>query len=205
MMADDSQTFDDLLMAIALPDEPTTTRLHARLVDLAERDDLLDVSYRTVDSPFGELLLAATPHGLVRVAFAIEGHDNVLARLSTAISPRILRAPRRLDAAARQLDDYFTGRLHAFDVPLDLQLAHGFRHTVLLRLLDIAYGSTASYASIAAAAGSPAAVRAVGSACATNPLPLIVPCHRVVRSDGSIGHYLAGSDAKRALLALEAR
>jgi methylated-DNA-[protein]-cysteine S-methyltransferase len=203
MMANDSRTVDHLLAAIALPDATTNIRLHSRLIDLAGRDDLLDVSYRTIDSPFGDLLLAATPQGLVRIAFDLEGHDEVLARLSTTISPRILRAPRRLDTAATQLGDYFAGRRHEFDLPIDLQLAHGFRRTVLMRLREIAYGSTASYSTIAAAAGSPTAGRAVGSACATNPLPVVVPCHRVVRRDGSIGQYLAGADAKRALLTLE--
>jgi len=205
MMATDSDTRDTLLATIPLPDSDTNARLHARLVDRAERNDLHDISYRTMDSPFGALLLAATPQGLVRVAFELEGHDDVLARLSTAISPRILRTPRRLDGVARQLDDYFAGRRHEFDVPLDLQLAHGFRRVVLTHLQEITYGSTTSYGALAVAAGSPAAVRAVGSACATNPLPVIVPCHRVVRGDGSVGHYLAGADAKRALLALEAR
>ena len=204
MMTSDVPTINEVLAAIALPDAEDTARLHAQLVARAERDDLLDVVYRTIDSPFGELLLAATPQGLVRVAFALEGHDSVLARLSTAISPRILRAPRRLDEAAAQLDDYFSGRRHRFELPIDLQLAHGFRRTVLDHLRAIAYGYTASYAAIAAAAGSPAAVRAVGSACATNPLPVVVPCHRVVRSDGSIGQYLGGTETKRALLAMEA-
>ena len=139
-----------------------------------------------------------------RVAFEGEHHDAVLAHLATAISPRVLRAPRRLDEVARQLDEYFAGRRRRFELPIDLQLAHGFRRTVLARLSEIGYGSTASYATVAAAAGSPAAVRAVGSACATNPVPVVVPCHRVVRSDGSIGGYRGGPDAKRALLALEA-
>jgi methylated-DNA-[protein]-cysteine S-methyltransferase len=137
------------------------------------------------------------------VAFALEGHDAVLAKLAASISPRILRGPQRLDRAAAQLDEYFAGRRHSFELPIDLQLAHGFRRNVLVHLRDIAYGTTASYASIAAAAGSPAAVRAVGTACATNPLPIVVPCHRVVRSDGSIGQYLGGTDTKRALLAME--
>ena len=126
MTTNESQTIEDLLAAIALPDGETNTRLHERLVEQAERDDLLDVSYRTIDSPFGQLLLAATPQGLVRVAFDREGHDEVLARLSTTISPRILRAPRRLDTAATQLDDYFAGRRHDFDVPIDLHSPMGF-------------------------------------------------------------------------------
>jgi len=141
---------------------------------------------------------------LVRIAFDLEDHSVVLARLADEISPRILRSPRRLDAAAAQLDEYFAGRRRHFDMPVDLQLAHGFRRTVLNHLREIGYGTTASYAAIAAAAGSPAATRAVGSACATNPLPVVVPCHRVVRSDGSIGQYLAGTEVKQALLDMEA-
>jgi methylated-DNA-[protein]-cysteine S-methyltransferase len=200
----DRQVIDGLLAAITTPDVDTKRRLHARLVDAAERDGVLDVSYRTIDSPVGSLLLAATPAGLVRIAFDGEDHEAVLARLASAISPRILRAPRRLDGAASQLDEYFGGRRREFDVPLDLQLARGFRRTVLTHLRHIAYGETASYAMVAAAAGKPAAVRAVGSACASNPLPLVVPCHRVVRSDGSIGQYVGGRDTKQALLAMEA-
>jgi methylated-DNA-[protein]-cysteine S-methyltransferase len=194
----------ELLTWLPTPGVDTDSRLHARLVEQAARADLLDVSYRTVDSPLGPLLLAATPAGLVRVAFDLEDHDAVLARLATQISPRILRAPGRLDDTARQIDDYFAGRRRRFDLPIDLQLAHGFRLAVLTRLREVAYGTTASYAALAEAVGHPRAMRAVGSACATNPLPLVVPCHRVVRSDGTIGQYLGGSEAKRALLALEA-
>ncbi len=198
----DQQLIDDLFAALTAGDDEQ--RLHSRLVDEAERDGVLDVSYRTIDSPVGSLLLAATAEGLVRIAFDREDHDVVLTRLATELSPRILRAPHRLDAAATQLDEYFSGRRRTFDVPIDLQLAHGFRRTVLTHLRDIAYGETASYAMVAEASGSPAAVRAVGSACANNPLPLVVPCHRVVRSDGSIGQYLGGTEAKQALLAMEA-
>lgn len=178
--------------------------LHARLARLAERQRLLDVSYRTVDSPLGPLLLAATGKGLVRVAFSREDHDSVLSRLAADVSPRILRAPRRLDRAARQLDEYFAGRRRAFTVPVDLQLARGFRLSVLLHLRDIPYGRTESYTAVARAAGNPSAVRAAASACSHNPLPLVVPCHRVVRSDGSFGEYLGGPKAKHALLAMEA-
>ena len=137
------------------------------------------------------------------MAYAREDHDKVLQRLAARISPRVLRAPARLDAAAREIEEYFTGRRHAFDLPLDFRLSQGFRRTVLTHLPDIGYGSTASYAAIAAAAGSPRAVRAVGTACATNPLPVVVPCHRVVCSDGGIGGYVGGVEAKQALLALE--
>lgn len=177
--------------------------LRARLAAEAERAGLLDVAYRTLDSPVGLLLLAATPAGVVRIAFDGEGHDAVLEMLVERLSPRILRAPGRLDQAARQLDEYFAGGRRAFDVSVDLRLATGFRRSVLDHLRVIAYGTTQSYATVAAAAGSPAAARAVGTACATNPVPLIVPCHRVVRSDGTIGQYGGGTEAKRMLLALE--
>jgi methylated-DNA-[protein]-cysteine S-methyltransferase len=163
-----------------------------------------EVSYRTVDTPIGQLLLAATEAGLVRVGFEREDHQRVLAALAARLTPRIRPAPRRLVAAAAQLDEYFAGRRREFELPLDLSLASGFRRTVLGRLRDIGYGRTASYAAVAAAAGRPRAVRAVGSACATNPLPVVLPCHRVVRSDGSYGGYLGGPTAKRLLLALEA-
>ena len=199
---------DDLLVQalhdIHQPDATHLARLRERLIRGAEGDHLVDVAYRSVDSPVGPLLLAATAEGLVRVAFAREDHDAVLQALADRISPRVLHAPGRLDGVARQLDEYFAGARHRFDLPVDLQLAHGFRRTVLDHLRDIAYGTTASYATVAAASGSPAAVRAVGSACAHNPVPVVVPCHRVVRSDGSIGQYLGGTDAKQTLLDLEA-
>ncbi|WP_430334646.1 methylated-DNA--[protein]-cysteine S-methyltransferase [Rhodococcus sp. ACT016] len=185
-------------------DPSELSRLHARLIAAADRDGLLDLAYRSVDTPVGRLLLAATDVGLVRVAYPSEDHDAVLAMLAQQVSPRILEAPARLDSAARQLDEYFAHRRTRFDVPLDLRLSRGFRRTVLTRLPDIAYGTTVSYAEVAEASGSPRAVRAVGTACATNPLPLFVPCHRVVRSDGSMGRYAGGADTKRALLTLEA-
>jgi methylated-DNA-[protein]-cysteine S-methyltransferase len=190
----------------ALPeiDDDAQRRLHARLAAAANEAGLLDVAYRVVDSPFGPLLLAATEVGLVRVAYAREDHDRVLEQLATRISPRVLRAPARLDPAARELDEYLSGRRTSFDLSLDFQLATGFRRTVLMHLPDIGYGSTASYAALALAAGNPKAVRAVGTACATNPLPLVVPCHRVVRSDGTIGQYVGGPEVKRTLLDLEA-
>src|SRR5205814_1448841 len=145
----------------------------------------LDVSYRTIDSPLGPLLLAATGKGLVRVAFSREDHQSVLSSLASDISPRILRTPRRLDKAARELEEYFAGKRRAFTVPVDLQLARGFRRSVLLHLLEIPYGETQSYTAVAKAAGNASAVRAAASACSHNPLPLVVPCHRVVRSDGA--------------------
>lgn len=184
--------------------EPAIASLHARLARDAQLTHTLDVAYRIVDSPLGNLLLAATDRGIVRVAFELEDHDSVLQFLANTVSPRILQAPARLDDAARELEEYFSGTRKEFDLTLDFRLCRGFRLNVLRHLPRIPYGSTASYAQVAQAAGSPNAVRAVGTACATNPLPLIVPCHRVVKSDGSFGGYLGGSEAKRALLHLEA-
>jgi len=179
-------------------------RLHANLAVRAAHDDILDVTYRVVDSPIGTLLLAATEAGLVRIGFEVEGLDALLATLGTAVSPRILRSGRRTDRAARQLDEYFVGRRRTFDVPVDLRLVSGFRRDVIARLPEIPYGTTVSYAELAARAGRPAAVRAAGSACSHNPVPVIVPCHRIVRSDGTIGQYLGGTDTKIKHLALEA-
>lgn len=178
--------------------------LRDRLAVAADRDGILDVAYRIIDSPVGPLLVAATEQGLVRVAYAREDHDGVLQQLADKVSPRILRAPTRLDTVARELDEYFAGVRRTFDIPLDWRLSAGFRSTVLHHLPEIGYGQTASYAAVAQLAGNPKAVRAVGTACATNPLPVIVPCHRVVRSDGAMGGYLGGVDAKRILLDLEA-
>jgi methylated-DNA-[protein]-cysteine S-methyltransferase len=183
----------------------TMTRLRALLAERAAGEDLLDVAFRTLDTPVGSLLLAATGEGLVRVAYAEEEHDRVLAQLAERISPRVLQAPGRLDVVARQIEEYFGGRRRRFDLALDLRLSSGFRRTVLGHLDEIGYGTTASYAAVAVLAGSPRAVRAVGTACATNPLPVVVPCHRVVRSDGSPGGYVGGAAAKMGLLALEAR
>jgi methylated-DNA-[protein]-cysteine S-methyltransferase len=191
-------------LAQAYPDTLDELRgLRERLAAAAQAEGILDIAYRTVDSPVGPLLLAATDVGLVRVAYSREDHDTVLQALADRISPRILHAPARLDTTAQQLEEYFTGIRHTFDVVLDWRLSAGFRASVLHRLPDIGYGHTASYAAVAALAGNPKAVRAVGTACATNPLPVVIPCHRVVRSDGSMGGYLGGVEAKRTLLTLE--
>jgi methylated-DNA-[protein]-cysteine S-methyltransferase len=178
--------------------------LRAGLADRAGTDDLLDVAYRMVDSPVGRLLLATTPAGLARVAYATGGSDRILADLAGRISPRVLLAPGRLDDAARQLDEYFAGRRQRFTLSLDFQLSAGFRRLVLAQLMKVPYGTTASYGAVATATGRPKAVRAVGTACATNPLPVVVPCHRIVRSDGTVGAYVGGVEAKEALLSLEA-
>jgi methylated-DNA-[protein]-cysteine S-methyltransferase len=194
----------ELLAPFYDTDPAMLSRLRDSLVGAADQTGILDIAYRTLDTPVGTLLLAATDRGLVRVAYAVEDHDQVLVTLARRVSPRIMLAPGRLDPVARQLSEYFAGRRKVFELPLDLQLSKGFRRAVLAHLPEIGYGHTESYAQVALAAGSPRAVRAVGSACATNPLPVVVPCHRVVRSDGSLGGYAGGPDAKRSLLTLEA-
>ncbi len=204
MMAEMEPEARQLFGTLPAEDEQVSLRLHARLAAAAAADGILDVAYRTVDTPLGTLLLAATEQGLVRVAYPSQGHDTALAQLAELVSPRILSAPGRLDGVTRQLDEYFAHRRRTFDLPLDLRLAKGFRRSVLGHLLEIPYGITESYAQVAAATGTPRAVRAVGTACATNPVPIVVPCHRVVRSDGSFGGYAGGPAAKQALLTLEA-
>ncbi|MET7639315.1 methylated-DNA--[protein]-cysteine S-methyltransferase [Streptomyces sp. NPDC005438] len=180
-------------------------RLYDQLAARATAEKLTDITYSTVDTPVGSLLLAATERGLVRVAFERQDHQRVLEQLAQDVSPRILAEPSRLREATRQLDEYFSGDRTTFELPLDLRLPTGtFRHAVLHHLPDIRYGQTESYTQVAAAAGSPRAVRAVGTACANNPLPVVVPCHRVVRSDGSWGQYAGGAEAKRTLLEMEA-
>ena len=189
----------------ASPADPgTLDALKRRLALAAEAEGLLDVAYTTVDSPVGPLLLAATPKGLLRVAYDIEDHDHVLDTLAQRVSPRVLRAPKRLDAAARELDEYFGGHRQVFDLPLDLSLSKGFRQLVQRHLPEIGYGQTRTYGQVAQLVGNPKAVRAVGTACATNPLPVVVPCHRVLPASGGPGRYVGGPAAKVTLLGLEA-
>lgn len=174
-----------------------------RLTERAAAEELLDVAYATTDSPFGELLLATTPHGLVKVSFPIFDQDETLADLAERISPRVLEAPARLDDARRQLDRYFAGELTEFDLPLDWQLSKAFRRRVLRAIDRIPYGKTRSYTDVARTAGNERAVRAAGSACGSNPIPIIVPCHRVLRSGGALGGYGGGLPMKEALLRME--
>jgi methylated-DNA-[protein]-cysteine S-methyltransferase len=178
-------------------------KLHVALENAADLEGILDVAYRTIDTPVGTLLLAATEKGVIRVAYDSEDHALVLEGLAATLSPRILHTPRRLDAVAREIDEYFARRRTGFDVPLDFSLTTGFRRSVLEHLPQIAYGHTQSYADVARTVGNPKAARAVGSACATNPLPVVIPCHRVVRGDGTLGGYVGGPAAKSALLGLE--
>ena len=203
-MNTNNPTTADLDVTTALPvSGEYLASLRGQLARKADLDGCLDVAYRTIDSPLGVLLIAATERGLLRVAYEREQFDQVLDTIANRISPRILAAPARLDAAARELDQYFTGRRTTFDLALDHALSSGFRAEVQRRLPQISYGRTATYRDIAELVGRPRAVRAVGTACATNPLPIVVPCHRVVRSDGSYGGYVGGPDAKTRLLMME--
>lgn len=190
--------------AVTGPQAPTLTEgLADGLAVRAAAEGLLDIAVRTVDSPVGPLLVAVTPRGVLRVAFEREDHDAVLDELAMRVSPRILTTPRRTDAIARELDDYFAGRRRLFTAQVDLSLIDGFRRRVVEGLGRIPYGATRTYGMVAAMLDNPKAVRAVGSACAHNPVPIVLPCHRVVRSDGTIGDYLGGTAVKRALLELE--
>jgi methylated-DNA-[protein]-cysteine S-methyltransferase len=178
-------------------------QLLERLAERARRNGLLDVAVAPTDTPIGPLLLAATDQGLVRVAFEGQDFDTVMEELAVRISPRVLEAPKRLDPVRRQLDEYFEGKRTTFELPVDMQLSHGFRRKALGFIASIPYGHTASYKDVARAAGSPAAVRAAGSACGSNPVPIVVPCHRVLRTGGGLGGYGGGLDRKEQLLRLE--
>ena len=175
-----------------------------RFLERASAKRLVDVAVTTMDSPVGTLLLMATPKGLVRIAFESEDRDEVLGEVSMQLSPRILESPRRLDPVRRELEQYFAGRLRDFEVPIDWSLAGDFARKVLRRTARIPYGSVASYGEVAFGVGSPRAARAVGNALGSNPIPVVVPCHRVVRTGGAIGGYGGGLPRKQWLLALEA-
>lgn len=174
-----------------------------RFAARAEDDGLVEVAYTSMDSPFGPMTLAATETGLVALNLATYDPDDFLARLSDEVSPAILESPARLDEARRELDDYFEGRLKTFTLPLDWRLIHGFQEKVLRATYAVPYGRTLTYGEVAAEAGNPRAYRAAGSALGRNPIPLIVPCHRITRSGGDPGNYGGGPEMKRALLKLE--
>lgn len=174
-----------------------------RLAQRAEEEGLIDVAYTTLDSPFGPLLLAGTERGLIRIGLPNQETEGLLDDLAERISPRVLEAPARLDDARRELDLYFDGRLRDFDLPLDWRLSRDFRRRVLRAISRIPYGQTRSYTEVATSAGNERAVRAAGTACGSNPIPIVVPCHRVLRSGGALGGYGGGLPMKRALLELE--
>jgi methylated-DNA-[protein]-cysteine S-methyltransferase len=175
----------------------------ARLTRRIASEELADVSYASADSPFGTLLLARTRRGLVRLAFPEEALDVTLEGLARRISPRIVEAPDALQDVARELDEYFDGRRRSFDLALDWQLMAPFTRRVLRVTSQIPYGGVLSYAEVASEAGSPRGFRAAGNALGSNPIPIVIPCHRVLRSGGTLGGYGGGVKRKRWLLALE--
>jgi methylated-DNA-[protein]-cysteine S-methyltransferase len=181
--------------------------LPAESPPVAERaadEGLLDVAYTSVDSPLGPLVVAATTRGLVRVSYSeFRGEDEVLAELARRVSPRVLEAPARLDPVRRELDEYFEGRREDFDIPIDWSYLAGFTREVLRATAAIPFGDVSTYAGVAAAAGSPRATRAAGNALGANPMPVIVPCHRVLRTGGQLGGYTGGLERKEFLLRLE--
>lgn len=198
------KSLEKLLSGIKGPDSAAWARMRRELAERATAEGLIDVAFERHDSPLGSIVLGATAEGLVRVGLPAEGEDAVLDELAERISPRVLYSSREsVTRARRQLDEYFNGRRRSFDVPLDWRLTKGFRREVLRATARIPYGQTASYREVAAKAGSPAAFRAAGSALATNPLPIIVPCHRVLPSSGELGNYRGGVAAKAQLLSIE--
>lgn len=174
-----------------------------RLADAAAGEGLLDVAYSSVSSPFGELLAAGSTRGLVMLSYPDYSPDAALERLSREISPRLLEAPARLDPVRAQLEEYFNGDRRSFDLSIDWRLTRGFVREVLRGTAGIPFGETRTYAEMAAGAGSPRAFRAAGSALGANPIPIVVPCHRVLRSGGALGGYAGGLEVKRELLQLE--
>src|SRR6478735_2448869 len=174
------------------------------LATRAADEGLLDVAYATLDSPVGELVVAATDRGLVRIGLPGEPLDSVLSQLADGVSPRVLSYPRRLDEARRELDQYFAGRREHFEPAVDWRLSHpGFYRRVLRETAKVPFGEMITYGQAAKRAGSPRAFRAAGTALGANPVPIVVPCHRVVRTGGDIGNYGGGPEMKRFLLELE--
>jgi methylated-DNA-[protein]-cysteine S-methyltransferase len=177
--------------------------LSAALAERAAAAGILDLAYARVDSPLGELLAVSTPAGLVHLGYPNRPLDDQLEAIATRISPRIVESPSRLDAVRRELDEYFAGSRRRFDLDLDWQLSAGFVQRVLRETARIPFGETRTYGEMAASAGSPRAFRAAGRALGANPIPIVVPCHRVLRSGGALGGYGGGLDVKRELLTLE--
>jgi methylated-DNA-[protein]-cysteine S-methyltransferase len=178
---------------------PNTDAFVAR----AAREGLIDVAYASADSPFGRLLVAVTPAGLVRLAYPDERPDRVLEELAARVSPRVLESPAQLDAVRADLDDYFEGRSRGFRTQVDWTLMTGFRLRVLQATAAIPFGSVSTYRDVATAAGNPRGARAAGGALGSNPIPIVVPCHRVLRTGGGLGGYTGGLDRKQLLLQIE--
>ncbi len=175
--------------------------LQESLAERAGREGLLDVAYAELDSPIGPLAVAGTPRGLVRLSYMPA--DEMADELALKLSPRVIRSPKKLDEVRRELDDYFEGRRTEFDLPVDWSLSHGFFRRVLERTARIGYGHVGTYAQVAKEAGSPRAVRAAGNALGSNPVAIVVPCHRILRTGGDLGGYGGGRERKEYLLKLE--
>lgn len=173
------------------------------LVARADQEGLVDVAYDSVDSPIGTLLVATTAKGLVRISFHAEAEDLVLEELARRVSPRVVRMPKKVAPVARELDEYFAGRRRKFDLPLDWRLVGPFARKVLRATAAIPFGRVSTYREVARKAGNPAASRAAGNALGSNPIPVVVPCHRVLLTSGGLGGYGGGLDVKRFLLDLE--
>ncbi len=204
MRNDEHTALERLLAGDAAPDAATWERVRGDLADAAEHSGLIDVAFEHHETPLGTVVVGATREGLVRIGLPSEDSDDVLQQLAERVSPRVLRASRdSLVQTRRQLDEYFGHERRLFEIPLDWRLTTGFRRDVLRATEQIPYGQTASYRDVATRAGSPNAVRAAGSALATNPLPIVVPCHRVLRTGGGLGQYRGGPEAKAQLLTLE--
>jgi methylated-DNA-[protein]-cysteine S-methyltransferase len=184
-----------------LPDRPGAV---GALAERASAEGLLDVAYATVDSPLGPLMVASTPRGLVRLSYSeFRDDEAVLTDLARRVSPRVLEAPARVDRARRELDEYFEGRRTKFELPIDWTLTRGFTTEVLRATAAVGFGDTTTYSEVARVAGSPRAVRAAGNSLGSNPMPIVVPCHRVLRTGGGLGGYTGGLERKEFLLRLE--
>ena len=174
------------------------------LLERALAEDLVDVAYTHADSPVGELLLATSARGLLTVYYLDRrDEDQLLARIANHVSPRVLEAPARLDEPRRQLEDYFEGRRRDFDLPLDWTLVSEFGRRVLGRTAAIPFGKVSTYGEVAREIGSPGAARATGNALGANPIPIVVPCHRVLAAGGGLGGYTGGTQRKETLLRIE--
>jgi methylated-DNA-[protein]-cysteine S-methyltransferase len=198
---------DELERRLATEPPPTAALdaagLRSRIARRAAAEGLLDVAYGTYDSPLGPLTVMVTPRGLVRLSYSGEGIAAQLEEIAERVSPRILEAPERTDQVRRQLDQYFGGERRAFEVRIDWRLVRGFAGDVLRATARIPFGTVSSYREVAADAGSPNAYRAAGNALGSNPMPIVVPCHRVLHAGGGLGGYTGGLERKRFLLRLE--
>jgi methylated-DNA-[protein]-cysteine S-methyltransferase len=201
----DMRDMEKLLGRAARADvSEAAARATGALAERAAHEHLLDVAYTTLDSPVGPVLVAATRRGIVKISFgALYDEESVLADLCARVSPRVVEVPSYFDGVRKELEEYFHGRRTRFDLPLDWSLTGGFGRRVLERTARIPYGEVSTYREVAAAAGSPRGARAAGNALGANPIPIVVPCHRVLHSGGGIGGYGGGLERKEFLLKLE--